>query len=351
MQGVRRKIRYAVIERQSVLEEIAVTDSEIEEYYSANQASYETPEQRRASHILLQVLPSATAGEKAEVKATAEATLARIRAGESIADLAPELSVDTISAARGGDLGFFGRGAMVPTFDAAVFSTPVGELSEVVETDFGFHIIQVTGERDAGTQPLDEVREDIRTRISLDQAQDLIREKAVSLSGAAVSADEFAAAAQQAGLEIIELTAAADDNMPALAPSPEFRNEMFDLPVGGISGPVVVARGMAVFAVDEEFQPTVAPLADVRLQVESAYRNDRLRKAAVAAARSALGTRGELDRAARSLDQEVQDSGDLTPGRVVLPGIGGDSPELSAALFDDNTAIGDSGVIPVPAGA
>jgi peptidyl-prolyl cis-trans isomerase D len=350
MQGVRRKIRYAVVERRSVLEEIEVTDSEIGDYYGANQASYETPEQRRASHILLQVLPSATAAEKDGVKATAEAILARVRAGESIADLAPELSVDTISAARGGDLGFFGRGAMVPTFDAAVFSTPVGEFADVVETDFGYHVIQVTGERDAGIQPLDEVREDIRTRISLDKAQELIREKAGSLSAAAVSPEEFTAAAEAAGLEVAELTAAATDNMTELAPSPEFRNEMFELPVGGISGPVVVARGMAVFAVDEEFPPAVAPLADVRLQVESAYRNERLRKMAVTAARKALGA-GDLDRAARSLDQEVQDSGDLAPGRVVLPGIGGDSDELSATLFDDGTVIGNTGVIQVPAGA
>jgi hypothetical protein len=126
---------------------------------------------------------------------------------------------------------------------------------------------------------------------------------------------------------------------------------MFELPVGGISGPVGVARGMAVFVVDEELPPSIAPLTEVRAQVETAFRNDRLRKAAVAAARSALGSRGDLDRAARSLDQEVQDSGDMAPGRVVLPGLGGDSAELSAALFNDQVAVGDNGVIPVPAGA
>jgi hypothetical protein len=71
----------------------------------------------------------------------------------------------------------------------------------------------------------------------------------------------------------------------------------------------------------------------------------------VAAAEKALGSRRDLDRAARSLDQEVQDSGDMAPGPVTLPGIGGDSPEIRAALFDDAVAIGDSGVIPVPAGA
>ena len=351
MQGVRRKIRYAVIERRSVLDEIEVTDSEIETYYNANEASFQIPEQRRASHILFQLLPSATPEAKAAVKATAEATLARIKAGESMADLAPELSADTASAARGGDLGFFGRGAMVPTFDDAVFKTPVGQLAGIVQTDFGYHIIKVTGERQAGIRPIEEVREDIRTRISLDKAQDLIREKAGSLSAAAVSADEFAAAAAKSGLEIVELTAAADASLPDLAPSPEFRNEMFDLPVGGISGPVGVARGMAVFAVDEELPPSVAPLADVRLQVESAYRNDLLKKAAVASARAALGSSGDLDRAARSLKQEVQDSGDMAPGRVALPGVGGDVTELAAALFNDEIAIGDTGVIPVPAGA
>ncbi len=95
MQGVSRKIRYAVIERQAQLEEIQVTDEEIETYYNANLDSFTIPEQRRASHILFQVLPSASSEERAEVEATAQATLLRIKAGESIADLAPELSIDT----------------------------------------------------------------------------------------------------------------------------------------------------------------------------------------------------------------------------------------------------------------
>ncbi len=351
MQGAKRKIRYAVVQRQSVLQEIEVTDSQIEKYYGENRKAFETTEQRRASHILFKVPPSGTPEERAEVLAAAEATLARLDAGEAIADLAPKLSADAVSAARGGDLGFFGRGAMVPTFEEAVFSTPVGELAGVVRTDFGYHVIKVTGAREAGTRPLEEVREEIRTRISLNTAQELIREKAAGLAASAASADDFAAAVQEAGLELLELTAAADDSMTEIAPSPEFRNEMFELPVGGISSPVGVARGMAVFSVDEEFPPAVAPLEDVRIKVEAAFRNDRLGKAAVAAARSSLGSRRDLDRAARALALEVQDSGDLAPGRVVLPGIGGVSNELSAALFDDQLAVGDTGVIAVPAGA
>ncbi len=255
-----------------------------------------------------------------------------------------------ISAANGGDLGFFSRGAMVPAFEEAVFGTPVGELTDVVQTDFGYHVIRVTGIREPGVRPLDEAREQIRTRIALDTAQDLIREKAANLAGGG-SAEGFAEAVEQAGLELTELTATATDRMADLAPTPEFRREMFELPVGGVSAPMAVARGMAVFTVDAELPPAIAPLADVRTRVESAVLNDRLQKASVTAAEQALGSGRDLNRAARSLEQEVQDSGDLAAGPVDLPGTGGSTPEIRAALFDDAVAIGDVGVIPVPAGA
>jgi|GEM_PF-4932641 len=126
---------------------------------------------------------------------------------------------------------------------------------------------------------------------------------------------------------------------------------MFELPIGGVSQPVRTAKGMAILAVLDEQPPGIAPLEQVKEKVGSAILNDRLRKASLTAAEKAFSRGKSVDQAAKTLGLDVQDSGDLTPGPVVLPGAGGDTPKLQAALFGDEVATGAKGVLPVPAGA
>jgi len=129
--------------------QIEVTDEELQTYYDENKAQYETPEQVRASHILV------------ETKEEAEELLAQIKAGADFAELAKEHSKDG-SAAQGGDLDFFGRGQMVAPFEEAAFALEVGEVSDVVESDFGFHIIKLTDKKAAATATFEEKKEEIR---------------------------------------------------------------------------------------------------------------------------------------------------------------------------------------------
>jgi len=127
--------------------------------YKANPKRFEVPEQIRASHILVAKGP--------EAKATAEKLLAELKQGADFAALAKEHSADTGSAVKGGDLGFFGKGRMVPPFEEAAFAlkTP-GELSGLVESEFGFHIIKLEASRPAGVLPFEEVREALRREAS-----------------------------------------------------------------------------------------------------------------------------------------------------------------------------------------
>ncbi|WP_199614532.1 peptidylprolyl isomerase [Paenibacillus alkalitolerans] len=140
--------------------QIKITDEDLKKYYDENKEQFSTPEQVRASHILV------------ETKEEAEAIVKQLKEGADFAELAEEKSKDPGSAAKGGDLDFFGKGQMMPEFEEAAFKTPVGELSGIVETDYGFHIIKVTDKKEAKTPTFDEKKEEIRETLVQQQTNE-----------------------------------------------------------------------------------------------------------------------------------------------------------------------------------
>lgn len=137
-----------------------VSAEEVRKFYDENPQHFDQPEQVKASHILVKVDPEATPEAKAEAKKKIEDILKQVKAGGDFAALAKEHS-DCPSAAQGGDLGAFGRGQMVKEFEEAAFAMKPGEISGVVETQFGYHIIKVTDKTEAGKVPFDEVKDQI----------------------------------------------------------------------------------------------------------------------------------------------------------------------------------------------
>jgi peptidyl-prolyl cis-trans isomerase D len=149
---------------------IVVSDADIKAYYDQNLARYKTDEQRRASHILIAAGKDAPAADKEAAKAKAEKILAQLRKSPNdFAKLAKENSQDPGSAERGGDLDFFGKGMMVKPFEEAAYALKEGEISEVVQSDFGFHIIRLTALKAATTRPLSEVKANITDEIRRQQ--------------------------------------------------------------------------------------------------------------------------------------------------------------------------------------
>lgn len=138
-----------------------VTGEETKEFYDANTARFKQPEQVRASHILIRVPPQASAEVQQAKRAQIDAARALITGGEKFGDVAGKVSEDPGSARNGGDLGFFARGQMVPEFELAAFSLKTNEVSEVVTTQFGYHILLVTARKPAEQQPYDSVKDDI----------------------------------------------------------------------------------------------------------------------------------------------------------------------------------------------
>ncbi|MFW5986010.1 MAG: peptidylprolyl isomerase [Halanaerobiales bacterium] len=143
--------------QEEVVGDITVSEEEVKLYYEDNQDEYEHDEQVQASHILVE-----TEEEAGEV-------LDKLNNGESFGDLVENYSTDTGTVDEGGDLGFLSKGQMVPEFEEVAFSLEIGEVSEPVESQYGYHIIKVTDKKEAGVTPLEDVKDEIEERILNDR--------------------------------------------------------------------------------------------------------------------------------------------------------------------------------------
>jgi len=165
------KAEYVVLNNDVLMSQIAVTDADIKTYYEQNVKRYTVDEQRRARHILIASKKGASVADKAAAKTKAEKLLAQVRGNPNdFAKLAKEYSQDQSSAERGGDLDYFSKGMMVKPFEEATYHLKQGEISDLVESDFGYHIIQLIGVKPAVVQMLDEVKADIAVEIKKQQA-------------------------------------------------------------------------------------------------------------------------------------------------------------------------------------
>lgn len=179
----RASIEYVVLDLAAIGKDITLSEADLRKYYDENIARYTAAEERRASHILVKADKELPAAERAKAKARAEAILADVRkAPATFAEVARKQSEDTGSAGQGGDLDFFGRGAMVKPFEDAVFAMKPGEISNLVESDFGFHIIQLTAVRGGDKKPFDQVRAEIETEVRRSLAQKRYAEAAEQFS-------------------------------------------------------------------------------------------------------------------------------------------------------------------------
>jgi peptidyl-prolyl cis-trans isomerase D len=165
-------IEYVVLDLDALKVGLTVPEEELRKYYAENAARYTVAEERRASHILIGAPKDAPAAERGKAKAKAEALLAELRkTPASFAELARKNSADSGSAARGGDLDFFARGAMVKPFEDAAYAMKPGEISPVVESDFGYHIIRLDAVRGGEKKPFEAVRGEIEDEVKKQLAQ------------------------------------------------------------------------------------------------------------------------------------------------------------------------------------
>jgi peptidyl-prolyl cis-trans isomerase C len=180
---LKRRISVDSMLQEQIAKNVKVTDAEVDEFHTGNIEKFATPEQVRARHILVKMESGATAEQKAAAKKKIEEVLVKAReGGVDFAELAKVYS-EGPSAPQGGDLGLFTRGRMVPAFEEAAFSMKAGEISGVVETQFGYHIIKVEERKAAGTAGKEEVADRIRQFLSQQKLSEAVMARLETLRG------------------------------------------------------------------------------------------------------------------------------------------------------------------------
>ena len=260
----KRKIRFLAIEAESLRAEITVTPQQVETYYNTNLPQYSTPEQVRASHILF----NSEGADEVALLAKAESVLAEARAGADFADLAEQYSDDTGSASLGGDLNYFGRGQMVPAFETAAFGLMPGEISGLVQSDFGLHIIKVVDKQEAFNRPLDEVRDQIADQLQWQQALDRANAVATELSNTIAGPDDLDRVALERAWEVKESNFfARDEPIEGLGMAPGVASAAFEFTEGEVGGPLQTASGQVFLAVIDQQDAYAPELDEVREDV------------------------------------------------------------------------------------
>jgi peptidyl-prolyl cis-trans isomerase D len=196
-------VEYVVFNLAAVQGKTTVSEDDLRKYYDENKARYTSPEERHARHILIAAGQDASADARAKAKAKAEALLQQLKAKPGdFAAVARKESQDPGSTAQGGDLDWFGRGAMTKPFEDAAFALKKGELSGVVQSDFGFHIIEVLDVRGGQGRPFEAVKAELETEVKAQLARQRFAAEAEQFTDAVDQDDTLAPVAQKFGLKL-----------------------------------------------------------------------------------------------------------------------------------------------------
>ncbi len=331
-------LRYLQFDPARYEDKIApLTDEELQRYYRRNLDRFEVKEQVKAAHILFQLPKDADQETIQKRQKLAEEILKQLRAGADFAQLAKKYSDDKSNAAEGGKLGTFGRGIMVPEFEKAAFALRPGQLSDVIRTPFGFHIIKVEEYTEAGVKPLVDVIADVKAGLRLEKARQLAYEKAMDAYNINRKSGDLDAAAKANDLGVKETGFfAANEPIDGIGQNKEIGQAAFTLKEGELARPVQTTQGVFLFTLKERKPSHLPELATVKPQVEQAYRAEQAQTLAKELADKllALATKKKsLVAAAKELQLDIEESGDFSRSfGYFIPRIG-TSKELAEEAF------------------
>ncbi len=326
----KRRAQYLLIPVSNIIPTVKVTDQEIQSEW--DQRPHE--ETVTASHILFKI---SDPSKEAEVKAKAESVLKQAKAGEDFAGLAKKYSEDTSNASQGGFLGAFPRGQMVKEFDNAAFSLKVGEISGLVRTEYGYHIIKVLHH---DTPSFESSKSGLITTVQLRKAQEIAKQKAEQAATIALKQKDLNLAAKDLGVaaEVKETNFfAKEDNSTDSGISQAFRDETFELKeIGSIGKAVEVPLGFAVPKLVEVQMPKPGDFAQSRNQVEKDFIDSKAKELMQADARKLseeAAKMGSLEKVAKEMGFSVKVSQPFNLSGTPAPEIGS-SPTFNQAAFD-----------------
>ena len=341
------KIAYLRLRVEDLAKDVSIDEEMLKAEYEEKKTALAKEEQRRASHILVQVAADADQATREAARKKAAELLQRARAGEDFAKLAKEYSDDPASAAKGGDLGFFGKGVMVPAFEEAVYGLEKGQLSDLVESPFGYHIIKLTDIRGSEIPTFEEARAEIEKELKLRQAEDLFYDQLERLTDLAYeNPDSLRAAADALGLEIRQSDWLSAQGGPGVGQYRKLMEMVFSddvLEAGNNSEPVEIGSNDVIVARVLEREPArTQALDEVRDQVVTRLRVEQARDRAKERGEALL----KQVREGRAL-QELEEKGfhAYRKAEQVTRSAPGHDPELVREAFRMRTpAKGESAV-------
>ena len=326
----KRKVKYALINTQGMRDHQKVSAEDVQKHYQDNQQQFTTPEQVRASHILFK-----TEGkDEAAVRKQAEAVLARAKAGEDFAKLANEYTEEEVGKTRGGDLDFFGRGQMAKEFEDTAFALKPGQISDIVKTSFGLHIIKTTDHKPETKRPLEEVRAQIEDQLKWERAQNEAQRLAEELDKQIDDPGDFDTIGKTRGLTVGESAPfARTEPIAGIGMAPAVAERAFEMKQGETSKAIRTPQGFAFISLtgtEPERLPTLDEVkARVRDDVVKGKAADTARQRAAAVSAQLKGD--NFDAAAKSAGLEVKTTDLIARGAPI--GDVGISPAVEAVAF------------------
>jgi peptidyl-prolyl cis-trans isomerase D len=267
----KRAARYALVDLAQLRQTIPVSDDELKALYQQNIQQYEVPNRVHAEHILFLTVGGKTDAEIEEIKKKAEDVLVQARKkGANFEELAKKYSEDPGSKSKGGDLGWIMQGQTVPEFEKAAFSLNKGEMSGLIRTQYGFHIIKVLDKETAHTTPFDEVKDSIRAPLLLQKVDMEAGNMADKISAEIRQSNKTTldGLAQQYHLTLAETRpVAANEPLLELGNSQDVKDQLFRLRQGDLSLPIRTDRGYVVISVQQILSTHQGTLEEVREKV------------------------------------------------------------------------------------
>jgi len=276
----KRKIAYVLLDRARLLSQIQVTPEDLQTYYNSHPDQYRIPEEVKVSHILIKTPPPGADGkvdEKGveEARKKAEDILKQLKGGAKFEELAKKYSEDPGSASKGGDLGWIGRGRTVPEFEKTAFSQAKGQISDLVKSSYGFHIIRTEDKHEAHVKTLDEVKAEIEPLVKQQKVTRMLDSAGNALLDQARSQGlEKAAAAK--GLNVVTTDfVSRNDVLPGVGASPQLMDAVFSDKEKAPPDLAQVAAGAVVFQVQVIHPPATPTFDEIRTKVEGEFNNER----------------------------------------------------------------------------
>src|SRR6202163_1071331 len=317
----KRKVKYAIVETGKAAADVQVTPDDLRAYYDQHRDQYRTPEQVKVSHILIKTPlpgPDGKVDEKgaAEAQRRAEDLLKQLKSGAKLEDLAKKYSEDPGSAKQGGSLGWIGKGQTVPEFEKTGFSIPKGQISDLVKSSYGFHIIRVDDRQDAHMKTLAEVKDQIEPVLKQQKAQQIAQKMADDFFQQAKSQGLDAAGAAKGVPVATSDFFSRKDVVPGLGPAPQLLDSVFGATEKSPPEMAATSQGFAVFQLLAIKPPATPTFEEIRVQVEEQFKNERsnvLLSQKVQELSDRAKTEHDLKKAAKELGATVKTSEFVSP--------------------------------------